>query len=620
MHYIIWDNETPPTFSKHFNMLLWNSYGFEDYPDAISIPKIIERFSQEFRSRYLFWVYEIGETKIKEKSLVDHLELQKRFSFWWMTAIAEKNNYAKSPQITDAIRLYALEKLINENKINSLELITCNKYLLKSIKLMSSRYKINLKYKLNKLPERKYSKFKSIYNFLPNILRAFFWLIKYFLNHSKIAKETNHSEWKNSTGNITFISYLINLDKTNIEKNNVFKNDYWTELPKKLSKLGVKTNWLHIYVNSNGSSLSQDQLISNITNMNNMDNNSQLHVTLSSFLSIKIILNTIFDLCILFIKNIGLKKKLLKTGNDNFLWPLFAKEWNNSLTGQLAAHNLLFHHLFKSSLSKLPVQKKGIYLMENQGWEYGLIHQWELNGHHCLIGYPHTVVRYWDLRYFFNYGLLHKTSSNSLPIPEKIACNSKFIFQYHIDNGYPYNKLVEVESLRYLYLLKYDRRKKNSVTDCVNILMVGDYLSSNTKIQIKMLSNVINRLKIKVRVTFRPHPACKMDLSEYSYFQLEERDQGIEKLLATNDIIYTSSTTAAAIDGYCYGLKVISFLDGNTLNLSPLRNFDDVSFVNSENELKKSILNNSKLIHKRDRKLYFNLNEELIAWLKILEI
>ena len=83
--------------------VLWCSYDPKGCNDVVSIPCLVEENSESLRSRYLEWIYDLGEIKINGKRIVDHLEIRSGFSYWWMTLLAEKCNYAKSPQIDDAI-------------------------------------------------------------------------------------------------------------------------------------------------------------------------------------------------------------------------------------------------------------------------------------------------------------------------------------------------------------------------------------------------------------------------------------------------------------------------------------------------------------------------------------
>ena len=113
---LLWDLEQPLPKSQ-YTMILWRSYGeVED----VSIPRIVEDNAAEFREKLLTWIYSLGEMKVKDKRIVEHLELRPGFSYWWMTLLAGKRTHMKTPRFYDAVRLFALAKYLQENNIEQL--------------------------------------------------------------------------------------------------------------------------------------------------------------------------------------------------------------------------------------------------------------------------------------------------------------------------------------------------------------------------------------------------------------------------------------------------------------------------------------------------------------------
>ena len=55
--------------------------------------------------------------------------------------------------------------------------------------------------------------------------------------------------------------------------------------------------------------------------------------------------------------------------------------------------------ILKNLLKNIPKQKVGIYIIENQSWEYCFIKFWKKYNHGKLIAYFNSSVRFWDLRY-----------------------------------------------------------------------------------------------------------------------------------------------------------------------------------------------------------------------------
>jgi surface carbohydrate biosynthesis protein (TIGR04326 family) len=90
-------------------------------------------------------------------------------------------------------------------------------------------------------------------------------------------------------------------------------------------------------------------------------------------------------------------------------------------------------------------------------------------------------------------------------------------------------------------------------------------------------------------------------------------------LLAECDVAYTSSVTSAAVDAYCVGVPVVSVLDPNTLNLSPLRGCEGVLFASTPEELASTLIYaTSALSTVREHKNFFTLDSRLPRWRKLL--
>ena len=98
----------PGGSEKRFQ-IMWSSYNCGNDKNVVSMPKLVEENSDKLRKQYLSLVYSLGEEKIKGIKLSEYFKINPEFNFWWMTLIAEKCNFAKSPQINDIIKLIMLK-------------------------------------------------------------------------------------------------------------------------------------------------------------------------------------------------------------------------------------------------------------------------------------------------------------------------------------------------------------------------------------------------------------------------------------------------------------------------------------------------------------------------------
>ena len=92
--------------------------------------------------------------------------------------------------------------------------------------------------------------------------------------------------------------------------------------------------------------------------------------------------------------------------------------------GQNLIYNLINIFTFDELLKNIPKQKYGIYIIENQSWEYCFIQLWKKYKHGKLIAYFNSSIRFWDLRY-----LKTKRELNSLKYNPNIYFHNSKIFK-----------------------------------------------------------------------------------------------------------------------------------------------------------------------------------------------
>jgi surface carbohydrate biosynthesis protein (TIGR04326 family) len=260
-------------------------------------------------------------------------------------------------------------------------------------------------------------------------------------------------------------------------------------------------------------------------------------------------------------------------------------------------------------------------LQENQGWEFGFISAWQSAGHKKnLIGFPPSAVIYWDLRNFFDPRSYKRKNQCDLPLPNYVGVNGEVSKNTYLGGGYPKQDLIEVESLRYLYLSNFSvhqAKRGDDISKGKTVLVVGDYLKKNTYKQLNLLSSALADIDQSVRYIIKPHPVCPVNMVDFPSLRGELSISSIEELLMMSDVVYSSLLTSAAIDAYCVGLPVITFLDGSTLNMSPLRGSKSVYFVKNSEDLS-SAINTIEATDSDQRKNYFYLDSDLPRWHKWL--
>ena len=615
---LIWDADGVPPVGG-WTVVRWRGFGDGSTPETISIPMLVEAHAEDLRKQYLAWVYELGEIRIQGRRLIDHLELRPGFSAWWMSLLVEIS-YGKSTGIYESIRMMAFENWTKSRSLGRVVLASPSVRLAECMQSWCAGSGVAFEWQRMPDENEKLSWTKRLHQSMPHTLQALTWLVRHLLQRWPLCG-VGLPEWRETKGRVTFVSYLCNF-VPDAAKEGRFESHFWPQLPDNLQSEGCKTNWLHLYV-KDASLPTARKAADAIRKFNKTGQGGQTHVTLDAFLSARVIIRTLLDWGRLALVGRRLRQVIFSPqGGVLDLWPLFAEDWQRSMFGLTAMSNALYLNLFESALGSLPQQRVGVYLQENQGWEIAFIHAWKTAGHGRLIGSPHSTVRYWDMRYFFDPHSYRRTGNNDLPLPDQVAFNGAAVLDAYQNGGYPVEDMVEVEALRYLHLGDAGS-KADSVSQSSNsflrILVLGDYFLSNMQLQMNLLENAAQYLPESAILTVKPHPACPIQPADYPALKMEVTMEPISKLLAGCDVAYTSCGTSAAVDAYCVGAPVVSVLDPNVLNLSPLRGREGVSFVSTPEELASALISAAsapRLV--AGQQDFFTLDPKLPRWRKLL--
>jgi surface carbohydrate biosynthesis protein (TIGR04326 family) len=616
---LIWDLEELDSEGEE-TTVLWRCSATGAPPRFVSIPQLIEDNADTLRKRYLAWVYELGEMRISGRRLIDHLQLRSGFSYWWMTLFVKKCNYSESPQIDDTIRLLAFTDWAAGQSIERITLASPNARLAECLYVWCEKVGTIFEWQRWPKPPVQESWLRRAYAALPAAMQAWVWLLKYLLERWPL-RGAGLQAWRQATGSVTFISYLFNVVPEALKEGR-YESRYWGPLPEMLQSEGCNTNWLHLYL--------KDAILPNakeafgaIQAFNERGRGREIHATLDSFLSVSVVRQAIKDWMKLTWKGKRLHGSIATaTKFEIDLWPLFVEDWRESSCGVTAMSNVLHQSLFDAALKSLPKQRIGCYLQENQGWEFALIQHWRIANQGRLVGVPHSSVRFWDLRYFFDPRSYRQNGSQSMPMPDHVALNGQAATDAYLKGGYPAGDLVQVEALRYLYL---DNFNKRSVSDFIakrqglRLLVLGDYLGSNTRLQMRLLAQSAALLPTDIVITVKSHPAYPIRCEDYPELRLTMVTESLASLLAKCDIVFASAVTSAAVDAYCAGVPVVSVLDPSTLNMSPLRGYPDTFYASTPVELIRAleVIRSSHLATQIQANV-FTLDRELSLWRKLL--
>lgn len=213
--------------------ILWNAWVAPEGVRCICVPQLVEDRAESLRKRYLAWVGDFGRQVIAGKSLVEHLEIRAGFSAWWMSLLVEKS-ILKSPQMTQAIKMFAFEESLQSEKIRRVVVHTRDPGLGECMRRFCERE--SLDFERVGAGKKGGGDFKMLH-----VLRAFAYLVRYVF--SRWTFRPPEIPWK--PGGIFFLDYLLNVG-TDADGKVRFTSHYWTALVDALRGAGCATNWLHL--------------------------------------------------------------------------------------------------------------------------------------------------------------------------------------------------------------------------------------------------------------------------------------------------------------------------------------------------------------------------------------
>jgi surface carbohydrate biosynthesis protein (TIGR04326 family) len=615
----IWDQNQVPEVRDGALIYSWN--GYKGSSDVEYILDYVEEHADRLRDKYLAFIHDLGEIKVSGESVIDHLILGNGLSYWWLSLFVEKSLY-KSP-ITDSIRLLALEEIIIINRPSTLRLVSSNVILKNIIRDLCSSLDITFEYKR---PPRvlfdNRSWVRKFYAIMPEVLKAIIFLGRYLSQHWPL-RNARPQDWHAGHNTVFFSSYFFGID---IEKahNGDFDAHYWQQLLDLTRELGLRENWLQNFEASPTIPNAQ-RAIDLLGKINTVSAKFSAHKFVQSHLSWKIIIRVLRNWIKLISKSYSLdiKGSFIPAGMSVSLWPLLKNNWSLTMYGYVSIINLVWIELFDDVLKNMPYQAKGFFLCENQAWERAFIYAWRKHGHGQLVGVAHSTVRFWDLRYFTDQRSRNRLGQGEMPNADLIALNGNAAISSYLNAGYKRELFVECEALRYGFLskLKCTIQEEARSDNTIKVLILGDYVSKSTEKMLELLEAATSSVTKDMTYTIKPHPASTVEAEDYPGLGLDVATKPLGEILYEYDLVYSSNMTSASVDAYCSGLPVIIVLDTQTLNYSPLRGHNNVTFISTPDDLAEALLSfDRRAAADKPGDEFFFLDPDLARWRALLKV
>ncbi len=579
----------------------------------INLRSYVDEKSDRLKSNYLSWIHDLGLLKIGNLSVIEYLTIRKDLSFWWMSSFSQKNIFANNNVISDSILLLAIEDIIDElnSKCESLTLISkSNPKLNYILKKYCRTNGINYICESNhwKIADNIFL-YKIKYVLLSFMIFGVFVVRRLWSFREPISNVA-------LTGNVTLIDVLVHFD---IKKafSGEYESYYWTKLLPFLNVKKYKINHLHLFYKSKGvkSVLFAQRII------NNLNIKSQKHLLIDKLPTMRNIISAFK----LYVENIKRSKRVtpiikeyLAQKDKINLWELHKQSWIESIYGPNSLMELIRLHNFDEIFARIKCQAIGVYISENQPWEYLLINSWKRNGHQKIVSVPHAVIRYWDMRYYYSYNTYKLESKYCFQLPDFCAVNGPYAKNNLLSSGYPVEKIVEVEALRYMYLSKIKEKSHICINKSLKALICEDIDPIENDRILKILGTHDKYKCELIEFFYKEHPAFRShrNYKNFAKFNIKIENRIISDCLQDYDLIICSDKSTIAVEAFVIGNYVIQVLNQRSiLNLSPLRGLEGCASVGDEFEFDKAIihyLNNKP--QQRLSNFYFNKSVNLKRW------
>jgi len=579
---LVWDHEMALP-AKGGADLVVNAMRYDSDGSGISLPAYLDAHGDVLRAAYVAFIHGLGLQQVGGLTVAAALADKDGFSYWWMTHLAERSPF-KSPRIHDCLRLMALERLLLEDVGLPRRLVLCggDSMLVRTLASFCARRGIAFIH--HAAANRKRTGLWSLLSrVLPwrikGVLSLRHWLRRWPLR--RLAAPT----WFSQPKGILFCSYFFNLDSKKAETG-CFHSRQWEALPAKLHHEGWQLNWLHHMLLLPGVRSVSDAL-GKAEDFNSHSHEQGCHSFVESQLDVGLLMDALCEWL-----RIGHRAAKLRTqlcfkpkGSCLDLWPLLEDDWETSLRGAIGLANCIWRRLFDRALSAMPKQAGGFYLWENQGWEVAFLHAWHRHQRVPVIGFPHATTAFWHLNNFDDPQMFNgRDGPDAKPLPDQLAVSGPMAWRMFRNSGYPANRMVAVEAVRFQHLLQ--RRPLSPMRYSepglpLRVLMLGDFSRQQSRDMGACLAHASRQWGGVLELTVKPHPITPLDQQDLPGLFFKQSDRPLGEILQEFDLAFASNSSSAALDAWLHGVPVAVFLDHSSLNHSPMRGAPGACFVSN---------------------------------------
>lgn len=601
------------TARRQNNAVLWDERS--NHEDYLSLPSYVDEHGAELRRRYIAWVYELGLQRVNGKHLHEIFSLD-GVPLWWMSKIVEKSPQS-SPQLFTLFKLLALEMIITDKKVDSVDFHTADRHSHDLIKDFCKQLGVSYSH-VGVFAKQDWV--KSIGGFLRR--RHILLALRAWLSYFKHALKTERGSisFSNNSNQATIVTYFPNIDIKMAEKG-VHNSSYWGDLDKVVLESCSEINWVLLFHENKHYTYEQSRTL--CKRFNEHYAGKQRFVLLGDFLTIKLLLiaaKSYLKSLIQFVTMRSLHVFFRLTDSNYNFHNLLKDDLVNSFTGSRAMHNCIQSTLYFRLIECLPPQKLGLYVWENQPWEKALILAWrQQSASASIIGCQHATMVYFDMRHLEDPRAFDNRAFSALQ-PDCLAVNSHGSLNLLKETNYPASHVKPVEALRYLYLSNLSNVQRPSKA----LLILTGYHQERVHDQLQLLEAILDNGIIDRFDEFiiKSHPYFPIEAILLEYPKTKKlfsmTYSSLAELLSEKATVYCDNHTSAVIESLYAGAKTIVHKPSDGFDLCPISNEGGITYVASSSELRDS-LNENVMKADQAKPNYFILDQSLIQWKNLLK-
>ena len=564
----------------------------QDLRFKASLSAYIQLHRIAIREKTLQLLKEVATIQVGQSSLVDYLAIDDYFSLFWPCPVGEKCNIEKSPWLERLIYLAAISNIAHQERIK--EVVTLNAAL-------SNRALIDQLFNRDSVDTSHWQDKHSIPNnffvdlcdlaleavglcieLLVRPVAAIVWALRFYQSTLGLKNENLQQVREEPPSlreeKLVFIDYYCYLQRVDAETACPI---YWGRLLHYLNQQGIPFELLHHYVpylsaSSEECSASARQLLDSLPSCSRQ-------LFFESILSPFVLVKALYVWSKSLLKLPMVVVALLCSGQPAAY--LAFKSYIQWHAGTGCFKALLYYYLYDNTFKSLYLDHdnvKVVFLQENLDLEYCLLAVLRKYPNIVAFGYPHSIVRFWDLRFFHlpSECFLSHFFSHTRYLPDKILANG-LVNLKQLSSFYNYPFLFSnVEATRYEALSRprtgVEKATDRSCHNLCSILLVSGPQQLATSELLKVTATAVSILRqnypeYQFRIGVKLHPQCRLllDPNQYPGLPIMVETKSISCIAHGYDLAVLDSNTSAVVDTLYSQLPSVNYLSGRLVDLSP---------------------------------------------------